>query len=239
MSASMRHQVILGLITASVLVGCSGGGSSHPATAPRSTKTPTTIATTTTTRPKPPPSTAQLRAALLTVDDFPTGWSVDTSDKNDSTDDTPMCANGDAAPFLDNSKSGGVDQTFVQGSVAPLVVEGLGWGGAKAHQVYTAAMDAFAKCDGQTWDTTDKDGTKSTNSLNRLSFTKYGDESSAWRLSFKQEGALGSVDFVFVRKGEVFVVVGGVSITSIFASGQVDPSTLDALTAKAVRKVNF
>jgi hypothetical protein len=164
---------------------------------------------------------------------MPPGWSISPPDTSSSSDAaTPLCTKNETIDAL----SKGVTVTFVQGSVAPLIVEAAISYGDKTKSTFATVTDLLRGCEGQTWSDTDKDGTKSTYSLSALSFDKFGDESHAWRMSFTQTGGEGAVDLVLVRKGQLFIVVAGISITSVFVNGSVDAKTLATVAAAAVKK---
>jgi hypothetical protein len=231
--------------TATAVLGCivlaaCGGGSSKSAT---SGSTSATVApVTTSTQPKDSPTNAELRAALLTVDDMPSGWAVSPPDKSTS-EDSPWCPEAGGAQS-DLSKGGfgfskGESITFVQGTIAPVILEIVTVDRSNANQRYDTAVNEARKCEGKTWTGKDSDGTVSTYVLTPESFDKYGDETHAWRLTIKSNVANASVDLVFIRKGDAIIVMGGVGLVSIISSAQMDPKVLSEVTATAVDKVDF
>jgi hypothetical protein len=222
---------ILGIV---IMAAC-GSGKSATSGSPPTTGKPTVPSSAAESR-EPPPSKADLRAALLTVDDMPSGWAVSPPDKSTNNDDT-FCpaAKGTKLDFL----SAGESVTFVPGTIAPLIAEGLTAERSNANQKYDALVESLRKCEGQTWTSKSSDGTVSTDTLQPESFDKYGDESHAWGLTSKQQGGTATVDIVLIRKGDVLTAMVGFSIISFVGSGQLDPKVFSDVTATAVNKVKF
>jgi hypothetical protein len=121
-------------------------------------------------------TTAELQAALLTINDLgSSGWAVEPSDDSSDDDDSddPTCGADDPG---DDAHQAEVD--FSQGEVGPFLFE----------QLYSTASAAVAKADfaqlvstvSSCSGTTESDGSSAT--ITDMSFPKFGDQSHGYRL---------------------------------------------------------
>jgi hypothetical protein len=120
-------------------------------------------------------TTDELKSALLTINDLTgSGWSVEPdSDDSDDDSDDPTC---DADDPGDDAHQAEVD--FSQGTLGPFLFEQLysAPSAAAAKAAYAKIASAIASCSG----TTQSDGSSAT--ISAMSFPKFGDQSSGYRL---------------------------------------------------------
>lgn len=246
----MRTRLVAAAAAAAVVVaGCGGGsGTSKPeakaASRPPGGSSTTIMTAPPTTAPAAPPSPEQLRSTLLSVSDMPPGWAVGlgANESEDSTtnEDDFVCpaAKAKFPPEFSAAVDNDHVVTFNKGEFGPFVMEGLvAFDDPEAK--FSQAKEALSSCAGQSWDETDKDGAKTTYTLNEVSTAARGDDHFAYRLSGMSTGAAITVDMVYVREGPTVALIVGVGVTSIFGGGQLDAAEfetiLDAATAKLAK----
>lgn len=221
-------------VTVVVLAGCGSSSSSKPESGSRGTA-PSTSA-------KALRSPEQLRGALLTVADLPTGWASGMGQLSDNSDSSPqsdsMCpAAKNAFPDeLDKSSNSGISAEFNKAQLGPFVFEGL-TADENAKAILTTADAALRSCVGQTWDETDKDGTKTTFTLAEVSMPKHGNQQVAYRITGNATGALVSVDLVVVRVDRVVVAFAGMGVNTILGGGQLDSAEFEHIVSTGVEKL--
>lgn len=220
-----------GLVALLALAGCgsssgkdAAGSGSRPRT---SSGKPSEAPTTSTASTDAIPTPERLRAALLVVSDMPAGWAAglgsmdESSDAQSSPTDDFVCpASKDKFP-PEFTSDGDLSAPFNKGQFGPFVIEAVA-AFKDAERIFSQTKGVLSSCAGTRWEQTDKDGAKTTFDLAEMSMPAHGDEQFAYRLSGTGEGAMMSIDLVFVREGKVVALVAGIGITSIFGGGQLD-----------------
>jgi hypothetical protein len=232
--------LIAALCAAVLLAACSGSGDDRAQTVPAPTTTAANgaPAETANSSDTAPPSEAapadvkltkaQIKKALLTINDMPTGYSIDSS--NDDDDDTPSgCKPLDSLPDTDQYPDS-AEINFTKGSFGPFVGEGItALPEGQAHKLLGELADALSKC--STFSSKNDDGTTTKATLQPLSFPKLGDETFAVRLAMDAEGFPLTLDLVVVRSGSNLLLIDNAGI------GTVDSSVTESVTRKAVKKL--
>lgn len=177
---------------AAIATGC--GGSSKPSSSHTTTPSATTATSATTSTTAAPPN---LQAELLTVSDLPTGWSVDNSPSNTSTDTTPACLK-DASKLPEATSKAEV--SFKKGTGVPIFSQKLAYfaasGGAQAQ--FNQADAILGKCKDISFQS---DGQTYKGSIGALSFPKYEDGSSAYTVEVSTHGFVFGLYVLYVWKG--------------------------------------
>jgi hypothetical protein len=216
-------------VCALVTAGCGADGSSgdRARTVPQDTAT---AAHQTGKGPAKQLSDGQLRAALLTVQDMPTGFTVDTDTSKDSAGTLQGCEQLDG---LNQNAGTGLDieAKFTKGGFGPFVSETLG---QKDEKEAKAAVDKFAdalsSC--KTAKSTGTDGKVTEFHLSPLSFPKLGDDTFALRMSADAEGLTIGIDVIVVRRAGVMLVVLNAGV------GSPDSAITETVARKALAKVD-
>jgi hypothetical protein len=175
----------------------------------------------------------EARAALPTVADLPTGWSVDpeatvTSDGDEGDDsDTiyePAACRDifdslDTDTFQDSATEENAD--FSAGALGPFLgVTIASYDEAFPEDTFSQLVGALAQCPEFT--TTDTDGTTTDFSAQPLSFPNLGDETVALRLNATSEELSFGFDLVGVRVGNNVITLGQIAV-----GGAADASVLE------------
>lgn len=147
----------------------------------------------------------QLKSQLLTVDDLPTGWSVDSSGK-DSSEGAPECLR-DLKDVMETDEH--ADAEFVKGDQFPSLSQGMGRFADK-----NAAVQAFTQGSALTDRCTDisftSDGVKVTGTIGAMSLPPFGERSRAWRITLSAQGITLGMFVLMAQKGaEVQVLAYG------------------------------
>lgn len=178
----------------------------------------------------------QARAALLTVQDLPTGWSVDNSDDSESnSSDTITPRKCDALlRTLKDASAGRVvakaEARFTAGGFGPFLSHAVSsYESSMASQVQKTTK-ALSECSNFT--STDDKGVKTKYEASALSFPNLGDRTLALRLSGSTEG----IDVVF----DVVMVAIGYNTVSLIVGGltSMKGSELEDLAKKAIAKLD-
>lgn len=223
----LRLGAVLGLLAALILTGCGG---TDDASEPKANTKPASSTVT----------AADLRSALLTTADLPTGYAVGATPAGTDTAGTPDDAACAAAlKGFKNSATVGKDAAkadiqFAAGDAGPFLLESVVWlkGGAAATG-FATFRSALAKCD--SWTMAQPDGTKSAVTLAPTTFPKLGDDSYAYRLTI-QLGALSvGSNLVVLRVGNALCVlvhsgVPNVPAADTAAAGRTAATKLAKLT---------
>ncbi|GAA2023003.1 hypothetical protein GCM10009839_20620 [Catenulispora yoronensis] len=194
--------------------------------------------------PKPstsaPPTTlteSDLHTRLLTVNDLPTGFTVDT----DATDTNGTISSTDphCKPLVDLMNSDGKPPTataatntsFTKSELGPNVATGLASfpSTQTAETLLTTISTAMKTC--TTLTETDKDGSSYDFGVAALPFPETGDGSSATRMSADIGGYPAQVDIVVVRIGSTLLYVANTGL------GGTDSGLTQDVVARAVGKV--
>lgn len=159
-------------------------------------------------------SESELQAALLTVQDLPTGYTVDTS-LNEDDEDEP----GDecAARF----------EALDEGEVEPAAEADIGYEGGfgivleqglsnfEDEDDITAQFDSFSKlaADCPKFTSTDADGAETQFTVGALSFPKLGDDTLAFALTVETPDVRGRINIAIVQLGRnvMYVSQGGLT----------------------------
>ena len=206
--------VAVGFLAGGLLLGaCSS--SSSTSTSP---STPTTSQSRSTTTSHPVPDVSQY---LLTIGDFPTGWSVDNSQASNSSGcyTRPL----EQVPSLSYAKA-----NFAKGGGLPELAQELGHysSGPSAFSTITTTLN---NC--KSFTTTAADGTSAKGTLGAMSFPSSGDQSAAYTATLDIEGFNVNQGLVIVRKGNYLTLIALGDI------GSLDSATLQQYVTKAVAKL--
>ena len=202
--------VVTAALAATALTGCSFAAPERPAevaSAPRSASPLGREA------PMVVPLTAeQAQAALLTVDDLPTGWTVEASgpavEEPATTTEPPACAalfeGLDAVPPVAEAEA-----TFSAGPLGPVIEQAVAGYDTPAAPLVEAAASAFDQCSQLT--SIDAAGQRTELTAAPLSFPELGDATLALRLVGEVEGLAVTADAVYVAVGDdaVYLVSAG------------------------------
>jgi len=201
-----------------------------PSHTPTSTPTPTATATAT-----PRPVTEEdLTAALLALEDMPTGWTLRAPDEEVDEDD-----GGDTYSFLGQELPRralfSVNAEFESGQLGPFLNHSI-----TAYPPGEAA-DAFADSAGviqssEPYTLTLNDDTALLMELSRMSFSALGDESVAARSSTDQVPILGfmQINVIYIRRGDIVMSLQGIS----FGLQQPDIEEMETLAQRALEKLD-
>jgi hypothetical protein len=172
---------------------------------------------------------AQLKAALLTLDDMPTGWTQEKVTPDDGKDPkiTPAeCeAIGDATDGKPDAKA---ESKFSAGGFGPTLEQSIASWGEETAGMIVKAKNALAKC--RKFKSA-QDGEALTFQVAGLSFPNIGDRTLAVRMTTQAEGLDATFDVVYVAVGKnsVSLIAGGLQ--------PVDGEKLEGIARKAVQHV--
>jgi hypothetical protein len=182
---------------------------------------------------------AELRAALPTIRDLPTGYALDTAKDAASTDtvDQPRCKS--IIDGLDKREQGDpaaaakISVTYRTGGAfgSSLSADVRGYRDPRTPSASLAAIGtAFNACPTFTTRSA-KDGTETTYRLAALSFPLLGDQTVAYRLNASTQGFDLTADLVYTRVGQCTVsVVNGGLMT-------LDPAALERVARATVSRL--
>lgn len=211
-----------------------------PTPSPSHTPTPTSTPTPTATSTPRPLTEEELTAALLALEDMPTGWTLRTSDEDEDEDvDEDEDDTGDTYTFMGQELPRRalftVDVGFERGQFGPFLNHSITAyppgdaaaaladiaGVIQSSEPYTLALD---------------DGTSLLMELSPMSFSALGDESVAARSSTDQVPILGlmQVNVVYIRRENVVMRLDGIS----FALQQLEVGQVEALAQRALEKLD-
>jgi hypothetical protein len=171
---------------------------SAPAATSSSTSAPTQAAT---SPPRGTPSEESVRAALLTLQDMPTGWTTDPTPSTDSGTDT-LCN----IPSAKQQRLVFADLDLQKSELGPFFSQTIGiYETGAAKKLMDDAVKILETC--REWETTNSDGTKFTLKLAPMSFGKVGEQTFAFRMTGTSGGFPIQADVVYSREGDVLMVV--------------------------------
>lgn len=234
----MRSIAPIGAIALLLLAGCGEERATRAETVDEPSS-PVTAEAAESEAPEPddaagdPFSQEQVEAALLTVQDMPTGWSEDTSgDEEDSQDTTEPaeCAQiFDAMLWEQQDPVAKADVDFTAGGFGPLLSQSIASFDDPTAEALAGITDALNQCPEFT--SVDADGVRSDVTATALSFPNVGDSTVAVRLNFTAE----DFDVVF----DVIVVSIGNNSMTLVAGGltPVDATDLEELARAGVSKI--
>ena len=214
----MKRTILNLTIAALVMAGCSSPSATK--VSPEVTTTTTTAAAPTTTTTTAPLVSAQ--SLLLTVDQLPSGWSVNNTV-------IPHSSNCYADPLLKVPQISYGTITFAQGGTAPELVEDVG--------SYTSPAAAFATIkstlDGCTSFTETANTLNVTGTMGAMSFPAYGNESAAYTATLND-----AADSVTLEQGIVVAQKGRYIVALALGDlGSVDTEQLQQFMTTALAKV--
>lgn len=198
----MPRRILAAVAVCALLVaGCSSqtSGSGEAATPATESATPTAPASAS-ARPG-----ARLKSQLLTVEDLPTGWSVDSSGSANGAG-TPACLRH-LKDTMETHEHADVD--FVKGSQFPALNQGLGRfaGSSAAVSTFTQGAGQLDKCTDISFTS---DGVKVAGTIGAMSLPSFGERSRAWQANLSAQGITFVFYILMVQKGaEVQVLVYG------------------------------
>lgn len=171
----------------------------------------------------------QAKAALLTIEDLPTGWSADESADEDEPEPTTKPARCAAvfAGLDEQEPKAEAKAAFTSGgSIIEHTVRS--WDGDAADLVKQTTA-AFSKC--KKFTSIDADGSEATFRMSKLSFPNVGDRTLAMRANSSLDGVDVVLDLIFVGEGKT---------TFLLTAGGLAPlpgDDLEAIATKAVEKL--
>jgi hypothetical protein len=166
---------------------------------------------------------AQLRSKLLSLSNFPTGWTVDNSSSGGGSVVNGGCLAGVKQAPKSETK---VSAAFENGQLPELQEELVTGHGASA--AYNRLNRVLAGCKHFT---ASSDGQTLTLTVGAMSFPSVGSESSAYGVTMEIKGINAGADFVLFRIGSIGGLIEYANI------GQPDPSQLQGFVAEAVNKI--
>lgn len=232
----MRLTLVIALI--GLLTGaCGGGSNSSGLEATDTAATATSLVTSTPVPTATPNEDALAKSLLLTVDDFPVGWAEEAQSNSPSPlDKCKPSAEGERGKSesgnFSNGGSSSVSETVGVYDTADHVSASLDQVGALGDCVTKALDDGELDTDAATF---------SDASFSPLSFTAYGDRTSAYRFKFhvkaKGQTGIGSegdayLDLIYVLRGRV-----GFSIVATDVLSPFDTTELQQAVTKALAKI--
>jgi hypothetical protein len=205
------------LATAALVLGaCSGDDGSDDEPASESTATSPGVSE---PADSTPPTKAELRSALLTLEDMPAGWSV--GDYDPESDDN-LCPAEIAGPLglEEEPMSVGVQYAgnLVQGPSFSEAIQVVPAG--RGSELLPVVADAMAACDGQRY-------SGRTAQVRELDFPDVGDESAAYTIEL--DGL--PIHAAYLVSGDIAIVVSAYDFT-----GGDPVGLLETYAAKAVDK---
>jgi predicted small secreted protein len=224
-----RHLIIVVAICALFAAGCKANGATNgrARTVPQETASGSPRNKTDTSKRL---TEEQLRAALLTINDMPTGFTLDATNKKDSNSNFQGCEQLAGLEQRSDTENG-IDVSFTKGGFGPFVSESLG---QKTEQGAKDALDkfanAFSAC--KTVRSIGSDGKAIELKLSPLSFPKLGDDTFALRMSGDAEGITVGFDVVVIRRSGVMILILNAGI------GSPDSAITETVARKALEKVD-
>jgi hypothetical protein len=224
----VQPRILVGTLALATLAACGGGGASDDQTvAEGSVQEPAKA--TTTTAPARVFTAEELKAALITVSDLPSGYSISPEDEEATEeDDDSYCDDMDPSKTVPASVE--AEASFQKEMFGPFVGSGVAQYASadEAKRFMAEARKVFDVC--ASYDQTDEDGTTSHITVREMSFPKKGDDSFAMKLT--ATGTFPFVgDMVWARDGSLVYAVSQAGI------GSIDHDLTSRLADKAEDKV--
>jgi len=164
----------------------------------------------------------QLRSKLLTLSNFPTGWTIDNSASSGGAASGGCLAGVKQAPKSETK----VSAAFENGQLPQFEEELVSGSAGKA--AYNRLNRVLAGCKHFS---VVSGGQNLTFTVGAMSFPTVGNESSAYGVTFSVKGINAGADFVLFRTGSVAGLIEYADI------GQPDSSQLQAFVTEAVNKI--
>lgn len=179
-----------------------------------------------------PSSAGQVRDALLTVADLPTGWTAEPDDGS-AADKDPSGQYAECPKFAAVVKKAAgleqVDAEFTSPAGTSLDETIMRSDEAAARDLIAGYAEGVASCPKLTGTT---DGVAFDMDLTALSFPKLADETFAHRVSAKVTGTSVTMDMVLVRRGPVVITI----VHS--APGPIDTTVTEDITRRALARAD-
>lgn len=182
------------------LAGCSSGESDRATTVePTAEPEPTTTDSEEPKEAEPAEQSPEAAAALLSLDDMPSGWT--TADGLGGDDEGPLCDAADVEPIGDAADEASAG--FSGGDFGPFALHRVGVFDktADAEAAIQGMLDQVEACRSYT----DEDGTE--NEVQPLSFDRYADETVAFRQRSSSDEVEAVFDVITVRSGTAVMMV--------------------------------
>lgn len=174
----------------------------------------------------------QVESALLTVEDMPTGWSVDTSEDSDSEDVIEPAECEALFEALDKASDpvAKAEAAFTAGGFGPFLEHGVSAFEESTADQLEQVVDTLNQC--PEFSSTDTEGVTTEFTTAPLSFPNVGDRTLALRF----QGSTGGIDVVV---DALFIAIGSNGI-SIVVGGLVPMKgeELESIATTAVEKLN-
>lgn len=181
-------------------------------------------------------SKADLKSVVLTLDDMPAGYAVDTDEDEESEDDDftsgdPGCKELVDSTDGDKYKLDEAEASFTQGDFGPFVAESVTTTKpGKADDSLSEGRRALDSC-GSYLSGQGDDAVKF--KVGRLSFPNLGDETLAYSLTGEASGFPFSGQIVVIRFGDNIVFLSALGI----GDAKVDSTDLEAIARTAAQRV--
>ena len=178
----------------------------------------------------------QAQAALLTVQDLPTGWTTDpTAAEDDETDpdddiEPAECAAVFEAMEEGNEPAAKADGSYTAGGFGPLLQQTVTSFEEDTSDRIQTVTDALNQC--STFTSTTADGVATTLTSSPLSFPNLGDRSLAVRLTGSSDDIEATFDVVYIAVGKNSITLLGGGLTPL------PGAELEAVARKAVERLN-
>lgn len=180
-------------------------------------------------------SAAEIRAALPTVKDLPTGWSRDTEADDDEEDDEEISPPRCEDIFGDNTEAKATideERAFEADEWGPFLSAEIGtYEDEIPDDILDEVADALSTC--KKFTSTDADGARTTFRAEALSFPNLGEETLAVRMKVETEIIPAAIDLVMVRIGHNLILLTN---TSLGAQG-LDSELLEKVGRQTVERL--
>src|SRR3954447_8200458 len=167
-----------------------------------------------------------LASQLLTIDDVPSGWSIDNSGDSGDSSEPPCLRNSQAAEAPIHT-----ERSFAAPDSIPSADQGITYYETQNRAVsrYASGVALLDKCTDVSF--TADDGSKITGTIGRLSFPTVGERSAAYTLVFEAQGITLGMYIVAIQKGA--------EVETVFYADLNTPSLAEfaTLVNKAVAKM--
>lgn len=177
----------------------------------------------------------ELKSVLLSIDDMPTGFAVDSDPSDDDEDDftsgDPGCKALIASSNDDKNKVADKDVSFTQGDFGPFVSESVSI--QKKGTALGGFVDARKGLDNCTTYVAGTGDDAAKFKVGAMSFPNLGDETLAYQLNGEASGFPFTGHIVAVRLGDNIVFLSGVGI----GASALAPSNFEKIARAAVKKV--
>lgn len=185
-----------------------------------------------------PLTDAQIKKALLTVDDLPSGWtaSPDEDEEDDDSDAETDSASAECKKLMDAMEGDDSTKAFGKGEAE---FQGGEWGpflsqsvssmkGDEIEKSMDSFRDAFQACDSFTQ--TDDEGVKTEFKIADMSFPDLGDDTIALKMSAEAMGIPVDIPLVVVRVDQNVILLASVGLGEGMSSADLEKVARTAVT---------